>query len=135
MSDFSQIPSVVFTKVQRPLLKRSADWAIRPPTPPPPPSPIPEPEQSQQEEDVDGDIDVEETHKELIDAVVQANIRPETNDASTQTDLAFQINQEDYEESVKAIKRASLCSSPPLKVGLTLPKGKKRKVFYPGEAC
>lgn len=85
--------------------------------------------------------------KSTADAIIQADTSPEKKTVACQTDESFlqMPPQELYEMYKDQIQAVSLQAcrplplikrfgcEPPLKLGLTKPKGKKRRVFYPGE--
>lgn len=104
-----------------------------------------------QETDVDGDepVDVDDSTRETADAIIQTETYiPATKSVETQTETSYSKSplKDSREQYVSELEVNSLSSyrpiyssplqcveQPPLKIGMTLPKGKKRKVFYPGE--
>lgn len=84
--------------------------------------------------------------KETSDAMIQTDSmhKSKTRNVEVQTDISFMPNEMDYHQFKAYLEQQSLShykpmynipqahgNRPPLKIGLTLPKGKKRKVFYP----
>jgi len=86
---------------------------------------------------------------ETADAKIQTDLKPDTIERGTQTDVTCgraslaEIFHEQYQNQLEAQSLAGYkpmfaipkCEgqAPPLKIGLTLPKGKKRKVYYPDD--
>lgn len=92
------------------------------------------------------DTVIEDRH----DAIVQTDLMPEMISRSTQTIKVYPFNipdeeltYDDYKSQLQAQSlefRSNIYpipkrngKAPPLKIGLTLPKGRKRKVFYPDD--
>lgn len=81
-----------------------------------------------------------------LDAIIQTDAKPALVDRGTQTTEPYPTISQFYDrDQLKSqVESLSLCGykpmystskrkgkEPPLKIGLTLPKGKKRKVYYP----
>lgn len=88
---------------------------------------------------------------EGVDAITQTNPEPAKISRQSQTDIVFPVNlttdDSIYDDYTSRLQAQSLefrpnilpipkrdGKQPPLKIGLILPKGKKRVVFYPDES-
>lgn len=82
--------------------------------------------------------------KQYSDAIVQADFKPKTCDRITQTELSLLMTDDELYRIHKQAQQFEIFKPmysipkhngrlPPLKLGLTLPKGRKRKVYYPDE--
>lgn len=87
------------------------------------------------------------TKKETLDAIVQTDFeKPKLVNQEVQTIESFELIESYYEQYKLRLQSDSMINyrptlplksltkyNPPLRVGMTLPRGVKRKVFYPDE--